>query len=188
MIRIVGFNYKKISVEKKKDTERGMKINTNIEIKDIKFDKIDVFGDKETANIEYEFKIQYEPGIAKVEFKGSILLLIDEESVVKEIKDSWKEKKVPENVRIGILNMIFSRCNLKALQLEDDLGLPQHLPAPRLGREDNSVNKENNSNNGKGDDKEDVKIEKEGNSKDNEKLEDDKLDDSDEEKEENSKK
>ena len=29
-------------------------------------------------------------------------------------------------------NLILSRCNLKALQLEEELGLPQHAPPPRL--------------------------------------------------------
>ena len=47
----------------------------------------------------------------------------------------WKDgsdKKIPEGIRIGLFNFIMSKCNVKALQLEDELGLPFHVPMPRL--------------------------------------------------------
>jgi len=139
MMRVIGFNFSKISIDKKKEPEKGMKINTNIEIKELEKKDIDVFKDKDVFDMAYEFKINYSEDIAELVFNGSILILIENEEIVKNIEENWKDKKLPENLRIPLMNVIFSRCNLKALQLEEDLGLPQHLPSPKIASQPGSA-------------------------------------------------
>ena len=41
-----------------------------------------------------------------------------------------EEKKIPEKFKEIIFNSIFRKCNLKALQFEEELNLPPHLPLP----------------------------------------------------------
>jgi hypothetical protein len=53
----------------------------------------------------------------------------------KSIMDSWKDKKIPENMRLGIFNFIMVKCNVKALYLEDEMNMPLHVPMPRLTKE-----------------------------------------------------
>lgn len=132
MIRVIGFNFSKISVEKKTEVKKGLKINTNIDVKDLKKTEIDVFKEKDVFEINYEFKITYNPNVADIEFKGNMLILVNDKDLVKQLEENWKDKKLLEELRIPIINLIWNRCNLKALQLEEDLGLPPHIPSPKL--------------------------------------------------------
>ena len=76
--------------------------------------------------------MNYEPGFAKVVFKGVVLATLDKSDDVKKILKEWKKKKLPDNLKIPLFNFIISKCNLKALQLEEELALPSHIPLPRL--------------------------------------------------------
>jgi len=134
-MRVIGFNFKEISIEKKKEINNELKINTNIDVKDLKKEELDLFKDKDIFNLEYEFKILYEPDFAELVFKGGILVLIEDKKLVKNIEKQWKDKKIIPELKVPILNLIFSKCNLKALQLEEDMGLPPHIPSPRIGME-----------------------------------------------------
>lgn len=133
-LKFVGFNFKKISIEKKKDVSKEIKINTNVEINEVKEQNSDLFKEGNLFYFEYEFKVNYEPEYANILFTGGILALIKDEKFIKEIKEQWKAKKIPEDLRIILMNSIFSKCNLRALQLEEDLNLPPHLPMPKVSQ------------------------------------------------------
>ncbi|MAG07272.1 hypothetical protein CMI46_00455 [Candidatus Pacearchaeota archaeon] len=140
-MKVVGFNFRKISVEKDSEVKPGVKVNTNIEIKEVNNQKSDIFGDKDVFNFEYEFTIKYEPKYAKIVFGGGILALIEDEKLEKEVKESWKKKILPDELKIPLMNIIFSRCNVKALQLEEDTNLPPHLPSPKFAKQSKSEDK-----------------------------------------------
>ncbi len=131
-IRFVGFNFNKISIEKHKEITKEVSLNTNVEIKDIKNQKSNLFPDKNLLYFEYEYKIEYSPDFATILFSGGILSIVEDDELLKQIQDQWTNKKVPENVRVNIMNAIFSKCNLKALELEEDLNLPHHIPFPKV--------------------------------------------------------
>jgi len=130
-MEIIGFNFNKISIEKKKEIDRSVKINTNLEIKDLRKETIDLFKGKDTYSFSFQFKISYTPGYAESLFEGAILTIL-EPKLAKRILKEWKTKKIPEEIRTPLFNLIMSKCNLKALQLEEDLNLPKHLPLPRI--------------------------------------------------------
>jgi hypothetical protein len=131
-MKVVGGNFKRILVKKNKDVVSPIKINTNIEIKDIRQTELDFFKGKDLFTFDYLFKIVYEPDFAEIEFEGGILILIEDQTILKDILKEWKNKQVPEDIKFVLMNIIFNKCNLKALQLEEDVGLPPHLPSPQI--------------------------------------------------------
>ena len=129
-MKLIGFNFSKISIEKKSDKKENLKINTNINIVDISEIKTNFFNSKETLlGVQFNYTIDYSPSIAKIFFEGNILLSIDPKEA-KEILKEWKSKKLQDNFRNIVFNIVFRKCNIKALQLEDEMNLPLHLPMP----------------------------------------------------------
>ncbi len=132
MIKVVGFNFRKISVEKTKDSLKDVKINTKIDISDIDEAKSDfIKKDEKILRIKFTYIIEYSPKIANIELQGNIILTTSKDES-KNILDSWKDKKMSETFRISLFNMILRKSNVKALQLEEEMNLPLHIPFPSL--------------------------------------------------------
>ena len=129
-MRIIGFNLMKISIERKEQIEKELKISQNIGIKEIIKEKIPVSND-EALKITFDFTIDYSGDSAKIEFKGNLIILPEKEETKKILK-SWKDKKFTDEFRIPLFNFIMSKCNIKALGLEDELFLPPHIQMPRI--------------------------------------------------------
>ena len=138
-MRVIGFNFKQIFIEKKKEVTQNIKVGFNIEIEEVKKQEVDLFKDQDVFGFDFTFKIDYEPNYAELKFKGTILAVAEDKEIAKDIEEKWKNKQLPEDIHLGIRNTILSKCNIKALQLEEDIGLPVHMPAPRLTREQPQV-------------------------------------------------
>ena len=137
-MKIIGFNFTKISAERFSDDFKELKINTHIDISSIK--KINVSfiqGKQEPIELAFTCTLNYNNNSALIEIKGNMLLSTDKKES-KEILDNWENKKIPENIRVFLLNTIFRKSNLKALELEEDLNLPIHIQLPTLSNEKNS--------------------------------------------------
>ncbi len=132
-MRIIGFNFKKIEAERKKDLKGKLEIKSNLQIDDIEKDKIEVAG--EILKFHFDFSIRYEPNFAELSFKGVVLVIPDKLEDIKNILKDWKKKKISEETKIFVLNFVMSKCNLKALQLEEDFSLPSHIPLPRISKQ-----------------------------------------------------
>jgi hypothetical protein len=129
-MRLVSFNFNKISIEKFKNNSENIKFNTKIEISSIDSLKADVFKFKEDLiKIDFTYTVLYEPEFAKLDFAGTFILSVDSKTA-REILSSWKDKKTSEEFRKIIFNIILKKANIKALQLEDELGLPIHIHLP----------------------------------------------------------
>jgi len=141
-MRVVGFNFTKMSIERLKDKTETLKFNTKIDISSIESIKPDLFKAKEEIlKVNFTYLIVYEPDFAKLEFIGNLILAV-ESKLAKDILREWKDKKMSEDFRFFVLNVIFRKTNIKALQLEDELSLPPHVPLPSINKE-NSEKKEN---------------------------------------------
>ncbi len=134
MPSIIGFNLKRALVERKEEIKGKIEIKSNIDILDIKKESINLSKEKEVLSFLFNFTITYEPKIADLNFQGNVLLLV-EPAESKEILKKWKKKQTPQNIRVVIFNTILTRCNIKALELEEDFNLPPHLPLPKLAPE-----------------------------------------------------
>lgn len=130
-MKIIGFNLTKILVEKEDTSFDKLTINQNINIENVKKEKIFI-SDQETLKIKFNLSLIYSENYAKLEFEGVTIILPDDETEQNQFLDSWKDKKIPEHLRIPLFNFIMNKCNIKALYLEDELGLPLHIPLPKL--------------------------------------------------------
>ena len=130
-MQIIGFNFEKIEAERKKAPAGKIEINSNINIRAISQEKISMIKDEDVLKFAFDFSVTYKPDVADVKFNGYVLATVDKKET-KDILKKWKTKKIPENLRIFLYNFILTKSNLKALQLEEELGLPTHVPLPRI--------------------------------------------------------
>jgi len=132
-MRIIGLNFNKISAQKYREIDGEIKINSNLEFEDIKEDNIPIFG-SDVLVFSFKNNLNYDPKIGSVDFEGKIVVLIEKEDKItkKEIIKAWEKKEINNGIRVSLLNFIMIKINIQALQLEEQLGLPYHLPMPRL--------------------------------------------------------
>lgn len=134
-MKLVGLNFKKISVEKLADKAENVKIETKIDISEISTVKADLFKTRdEFLGVKFSYAINYSPNYAKIEFKGDLLISLDPRQS-KEVLKQWKDKKVEEDFKIFVFNAVLRKANLKAMQLEDEINLPLHVPLPMIRKE-----------------------------------------------------
>lgn len=137
----MGFNFNRISIEKKGKRPAELKINTNVDVDQIKELNSDLLKTKEIMlGINFSYDIDYSPGFAKIELSGNALISVDSKTAKKVLKQ-WKNKEMPEDFRVPLFNLIISKSSVKALQLEEEMALPYHIPLPRVNPQDKSVKK-----------------------------------------------
>lgn len=131
-MKLMGFNFTKIHAEKKEAQIQKININTNIDISDIHKVKSDILKTKEEIiAVGFDYSINYDPGYAKIDFAGVVLVSLEQKESEEVIK-MWKEKQIPENFKVSIFNVILKKSSLRSLQLEEELNLPTHVPMPSL--------------------------------------------------------
>ena len=140
---IIGLNFTKVLIEKNshKDKQKVTKIGAKTEILSIEEEKIEI-PDKKAFRANFSFLISYEPNLAKILIEGSLLYL-DNPEKISEMIHSWKKKSFPQEMRIELLNYILSKCNIRALALEDDFNLPPHIPMPKFQPKPNQPSSKN---------------------------------------------
>jgi len=135
-MRLIGFSLNKIHVDKSLKKFENVNINTKIDILSIEEAKSEFFKFKEEAIVvNFSFIITYEPELANIELAGSLILAVDSK-ISREVLKSWKEKKLPDDFRIVLFNLILKKSTLKALQLEEELNLPAHIPFPTFKKQE----------------------------------------------------
>lgn len=137
-MQIIGFNFEKIAAERKQSKKpvANIEVSSNINITSITQEEIDLAKEKHALKFDFDFSINYKPDLANISFNGFILLLVEKDDA-KEILKKWKNKKIEDKIRIPIFNTVLTKCNLKALQLEEELNLPTHVPLPKIQSQQN---------------------------------------------------
>jgi hypothetical protein len=131
-MKLIGFNINKISAEKLSNDFNDLKIENSIKIEDIVSTKTEFFKkDEEFLQVLFDFGLNYSPNLAKLNFSGSIILLVDEKDAKKMLKQ-WEDKKVSEEIKLSLFNYILRKTSIKALELEDELNIPLHINFPFL--------------------------------------------------------
>ena len=130
-MKIIDLKFSKISSEVlkgNKEIKSNLSIKADLKTKDI--EKIDIEGQKEKKilKLPFVFNVSYEPSFAIINIEGNAIIGADKE----EAEDIVKEWKRSKKVGLSIINYLLSKCNVKALQLEDDLKLPYHVSLPKL--------------------------------------------------------
>ena len=133
-MRVIGFNFSKISVEKLKDINQTPKITTSIDITEINEIKTALLNIKDEATMiqaRFTYGVRYEPDFASIDLAGSVLLTLDSKEA-KEVIKRWKKKEIPEGFRTILFNVVLRKAALKSLHLEEEMNLPLHIPLPTL--------------------------------------------------------
>ena len=131
-MKLLGFNFTKIQVEKLKERVDGLKIGTRIDVSEINEAKTGILKTKdEILSIKFKYGLDYEPGMAKLDLEGNLVISLESKEA-REVLKQWKDKKMPESFRMTLFNLILRKASLKALQLEEEMNLPIHLQLPTL--------------------------------------------------------
>ena len=131
-MKVIGFNFTKISIEKLSESNEKLKINTEIDVPSIHSVKTNLFkGKDEIIEAKFIYNVNYDPEIAKVQLGGMIVFSL-EPKLAKQILKDWKKKQITEDFKLVLFNVISRKSALKALELEDELNLPLHVPMPSI--------------------------------------------------------
>ncbi len=128
-MKLIGFNLTKIHAERFPTTLSDLKIETSINIKSIEENSFE--GEEKFLNVAFSYIIDYSKKIARIELEGNIIISTDEKSA-EEILKSWEKRNLKDPFKVGIFNGIMLKANIKAIQIEDELGLPTHFQMPSL--------------------------------------------------------
>jgi hypothetical protein len=142
-MKIIGFSITSILAERKEELKGQVNINSNLNVDKITEEKLP-FMPQAGIKFEYVYSIDYLPNIASVKIKGTVLALIEEKTTDDVIKN-WNKKDFDSTLKLNLYNFILSKCNLKAINLEDDLTLPSHIPFPQLSTKTDEVKSDKKS-------------------------------------------
>lgn len=133
---IVGFSLTKFSLERNEIPIKKLEIKSKLHLTSMEKQDIKLVEGKDTIRFNFEFNIEYTPNLANISFKGYILFISDPKQT-KEILDEWKKtKKINKELQTQVYNFIFHKCNIKALEIEEDFNLPPHLQLPSIKLEE----------------------------------------------------
>lgn len=128
---IVGFNFSKLSVDKKAEFKQGDQFSSNVTITNIKEEDHRYSKEESLAIFDFDFIVTYGPA-GSININGKIIYA----GIKKEIKDmidSWKKDKTLSTPALQfVFNMILYRCNVRALEFSELVGLPAPFNLPFL--------------------------------------------------------
>ncbi len=130
---VIGVNFTSITASNKRKAVKGkISVSSRPEIKSVEYREITSPKLENILAIGFSFVTSYEPDLGKIEINGELLYQHPE---AKELEKKWKkEKELPPEVTVEILNFVLRRCLVKAVALADDLQLPPPLNLPVLRR------------------------------------------------------
>jgi hypothetical protein len=140
-MKIFGFNFTKLRIEKFSGKIENIKINTNVDILEIKpVENSFIKSEDKFISVGFNYSVIYESNIAELNLAGNILLSLENKRADDLLKQ-WKNKEMPEDFRFNLFDLIIKKSMLKALQLEEEVGLPPHIPLPSIKKQENSDKK-----------------------------------------------
>ncbi len=129
---LIGFNFTKINVEKKKPATGKINISTGISFTKLKEAKINFLNKKSALDIEFKFTCKYDPEIGIIELKGTAIEFFEEELIKKSIEEWKKNKKLLPKIAQVVMNDIMNKCYVEALLLSNSLSMPAPIPLPKI--------------------------------------------------------
>jgi len=130
---LVGFNFLKISAERKAELKGKIGVGNNVVLKKVSKSEIGIRLEKEQAiEIEFAFTSTYSPEVGKIEMVGKILLL-EPKDVAEKIVAEWeKTKKLPPLMMQQVFTTILRKCNIQAIVMAEEIGLPSPIKLPEV--------------------------------------------------------
>lgn len=129
---IVGFNFTKISAERKNAVVGTININNNVGLTNVAETKLGLASGRGALRVSFKFISSYAPDFASLILEGDVIVLVDAKQA-ETVLESWKKgNQVPRTIFEPVMNHILDRCNVQALLLAKDLNLPSPVPLPKV--------------------------------------------------------
>jgi hypothetical protein len=125
-IKLIGSKFTKVIAERKPEFSGKLSMDQNIKIVDIDKAK----DTKDTIKVSYNFTVDYKE-LGKVEVEG-VLFISGDQKTIKILLKQWKDKTLDTPEYIAITNVIIQKASIKAIELEEEMGLPIHFRLPTL--------------------------------------------------------
>jgi len=126
MIKLVGSRFTKITATKNPSFQGKIAISSHAKILALEPLK-DM---KDTLDAKYAFEVLFGE-LGTVQIEGSVYVR-SEGKIIKELQKSWEAKKFDSPENLFLTNLIIQKASLKALLLEEEVGLPTHIRLPSL--------------------------------------------------------
>ncbi|MBI3034348.1 hypothetical protein HYY72_04255 [Candidatus Woesearchaeota archaeon] len=134
---IIGFNFKKINIEKRNPVTGKVDINNNVSVTHVEESDFPLGKQKQKGvTFQFEFTSKYEPDVGGLLFTGEILYLGDQKTNDEIIKGWQKSKTIPKEIMAEVIDTALTRCNIEALILSRDINLPPPVPLPKVKRDE----------------------------------------------------
>ena len=137
---IVSMGYTKVLAEKaRKKNDGQITIKNNIAITNVA-EGSSAQSAQRAIMFSFSFQTEYSPEVGNITIDGYVVD-IQEDAKAKEILMMWNEhKRVDKDITQKVVAVILDKCNIKALVLSQDVGLPSPIPLPTV--KVNTVRKE----------------------------------------------
>ena len=129
---IVGFSLTKILLERKETPIRKLEVKSKLQLISMERQEVKLVEGKDTLRFNFEYDIIYQPDLATISFKGYVLFVADPKYADEIMKEWKKTKAIGKELQTNVYNFIFQKCNIKALEFEDEFGLPPHIQLPQI--------------------------------------------------------
>lgn len=136
-MNIIGFSFTKLQAFKSPEFKKGFTKNFNVDIFDVEEEKVPFATKNSALRISFRYEVLYndpeskkDPLVGETRLEGLVTLMM-EDAEAKEFLKVWKGKKVPSTVQEFLVNFILRKCTAKAMELQDSVNLPSHIPIPR---------------------------------------------------------
>jgi hypothetical protein len=139
---IIGFDFTKMHIERRKIIKGKINIANNVAVKAIEDVKMSFGPGKVGLKFSFQFTTKYEPDIGDVIIEGEVIYLATEEEA-KTVMAGWKkDKKIPKDIRIPLLNHVLAKSTIQAVMLSKEMGLPAPIILPHVGDDVEELPKE----------------------------------------------
>lgn len=142
---IMGINFTKINVEKKKGTREKVNISNNVAITDVEKINMQFSGaDQQGLRYKFTFVTKFEPEIGVINLEGEVIYMTKKDKA-EEILALWtKSKRLDPSTMSLIMNNVLNKCNIEAILLSKEMNLPSPVPLPRVNVEQKMATKPEN--------------------------------------------
>lgn len=125
---IIGMSFSSMEAKRTESPVTGeIQVNSAPKINEVKEISLANFGQK-ALSMAFEFVTTYSQNVGEIKLEGNLLFLSENNSAV--LKAWKKEKALPEEVSVPVLNHLFRRCLVKIAGFAEDLQLPPPLQLP----------------------------------------------------------
>jgi len=125
-LKLAGSKFLKVSAERNPDFSGKLEVKTNINIDSL--DKIKEA--KDALKLGYTFMVNYGT-LGEISIKG-LLFLSGDSKTIKSLLKIQEDKKYDSPEYVGLTNLIIQKASIKAIELEEEIGLPIHIKLPTL--------------------------------------------------------